>query len=88
MGRLTIAGVERSITIAVEGQRLSNGVLRARGSLPIRMTDYGVKPPRPWGGLLRTADKVVIEFEIFVDPRRSLAAEPARVSVGESPTSR
>lgn len=74
MGRLTIAGVERSITIAVEGQRLPNGILRARGSLPILMTDYGVTPPRPWGGLLRTANKVVIEFEIFVDPTRNLAA--------------
>jgi polyisoprenoid-binding protein YceI len=74
-GRLTIAGVERSITISVEGQRLPNGILRARGSLPILMTDYGVTPPRPWGGILRTANKVVIQFEIFVDPNRAVAAE-------------
>jgi polyisoprenoid-binding protein YceI len=68
-GRLTIAGVERSITISVEGERLANGILHARGSLPILMTDYGVTPPRPWGGILRTANKVVIQFEIYVDPR-------------------
>jgi polyisoprenoid-binding protein YceI len=74
-GRLTVAGVERSITISVEGQRLPNGILRARGSLPILMTDYGVTPPKPWGGILRTANKVVIQFEIFVDPNRSVAAE-------------
>jgi hypothetical protein len=67
---LSIAGVSRPIRITVHGDRLANGTLRARGALPILMTDYGVTPPRPWGGILRTANKVVIQFEIFVDPPR------------------
>ena len=70
-GILSIAGVSRSIRITVHGDRLGDGTLRARGALPIRMTDYGVTPPRPWGGILRTANKVVIQFEIFVDPPRA-----------------
>jgi len=69
-GMLSIAGVSRPIRITVHGDRLANGTLRARGALPILMTDYGVTPPRPWGGILRTANKVVIQFEIFVDPPR------------------
>ena len=88
MGRLTIAGVERSIIISVEGQRLASGILRARGSLPILMTDYGVTPPRPWGGILRTANKVVIQFEIYVDPNKTVASETAVRLVGVSPTTR
>lgn len=70
-GVLSIAGVSRPIRITVHGDRLGNGTLRARGALPILMTDYGVTPPRPWGGILRTANKVVIQFEIFVDPPRT-----------------
>lgn len=69
-GVLSIAGVSRPIRMTVHGDRLASGILRARGSLPILMTDYGVIPPRPWGGILRTANKVVIQFEIFVDPPR------------------
>ena len=69
-GRLTIAGVERPIRINVLGDKLPDGTLRARGTLPILMTDFGIKPPRPWGGILRTSNKVLIQFEIFVDPVR------------------
>ena len=32
------------------------------------MTDFGIKPPRPWGGILKTRDKVLIQFEIFISP--------------------
>jgi polyisoprenoid-binding protein YceI len=67
-GTLSIAGVSRPITMTVQGVRLGDGTLRARGALPILMTDYGITPPRPWGGILRTANRVVIQFEIFVDP--------------------
>ncbi len=67
-GILSIAGVNRPVRMLVRGERLPDGTLRARGALPILMTDYGVTPPRPWGGILRTANKVVIQFEIFVDP--------------------
>jgi hypothetical protein len=67
-GHLTIAGVERPINISVLGDKLPDGTLRARGTLPILMTDFGITPPRPWGGILRTANKVLIQFEIFVDP--------------------
>lgn len=67
-GRLTIAGVERPIKMSVLGDRLADGTLRARGTLPILMTDYGITPPRPWGGILRTSNKVLIQFEIFLDP--------------------
>jgi hypothetical protein len=67
-GHLTIAGVERPINITVLGDKLPDGTLRARGTLPILMTDFGITPPRPWGGILRTANKVLIQFEIFVDP--------------------
>lgn len=67
---LTIAGVQRTVKMSVTSDALPDGTRRARGTVPIKMTDFGIKPPRPWGGILRTADRVLIQFEIFI------AAEP------------
>ena len=72
-GRLNIAGVERVVQMTVSSDRLPDGTRRARGTVPILMTDFDIKPPRPWGGILRTANKVLIKFEIFI-------ALPERVS--------
>ena len=69
-GQLTIAGVERTVTMTITSDKLSDGTHRARGAVPILMTDFGIKPPRPWGGILKTKNKVLIQFEIFVDPVR------------------
>jgi YceI-like domain len=66
---LNIAGVEKTVKISVIADLLPDGTRRARGTVPILMTDFGISPPRPWGGLLRTADKVLIQFEIFVAPQ-------------------
>jgi polyisoprenoid-binding protein YceI len=67
-GQLTIAGVERTVTMTVTSDKLPDGTHRARGTVPILMTDFGIKPPRPWGGILKTKNKVLIQFEIFVAP--------------------
>jgi polyisoprenoid-binding protein YceI len=64
--KLTIAGVERTVQMTVMSDLMSDGTRRARGTVPILMTDFGIKPPRPWGGLLRCADNVLIQFEIFI----------------------
>lgn len=63
---LTIAGVRKTVKMTVTSDLLSDGTRRARGTVPILMTDFGITPPRPWGGILRTADRVLIQFEIFV----------------------
>ncbi len=68
--QLTIAGVERTVKMTVTSDLMPDGTRRARGTVPILMTDFGIKPPRPWGGLLRCADSVLIQFEIFVPERR------------------
>lgn len=67
-GQLMIAGVERTVTMTLMSDLLPDGTHRARGSVPILMTDFGIKPPRPWGGILKTRNKVLIQFEIFVSP--------------------
>ena len=65
-GRLTISGVERAVVMSVRSERLPDGSYRARGTVPIKMTDFDIKPPKPWGGILRTANQVLVQFEIFL----------------------
>jgi hypothetical protein len=66
---LNIAGVEKTVKVTAIADLLPDGTRRARGTVPILMTDFGISPPHPWGGLLRTADRVLIQFEIFVAPQ-------------------
>jgi polyisoprenoid-binding protein YceI len=66
-GTLTVAGVEREIQIAATAHREPDGV-RFRGTAPLRMTQFGIKPPTTMMGALRTSDDVVIHFDLVIAP--------------------
>jgi len=74
-GKMSIAGMERPVSMTVKTERLPDGTRRARGTVPIRMSDFGIAPPRPWFGMLRTGDKVMVQFEIFVSPQALASAQ-------------
>ena len=61
-GKLTIAGVTRDVTMQVTGTRDPNGRYVFTGKLPIRMSDYGIKPPTAMMGTVRTANDVNVSF--------------------------
>ncbi len=87
-GKMSIAGTERPVSMTVKTERLPDGTRRARGTVPIRMSDFGIVPPRPWFGVLRTGDKVLVQFEIFVSPQALASAQreaAAQVRVPEAP---
>lgn len=85
-GKMSVAGAERPVSMTVKTERLPDGTRRARGTVPIRMTDFGIKPPRPWFGVLRTADEVKIQFEIYVSPQALASAQSQRETVTQSRT--
>ena len=62
IGKLTIAGVEREVALALTILRTSDG-LTVKGTLPLVMTDYGITPPKAMLGMLKTDPKVTIAFE-------------------------
>jgi hypothetical protein len=84
-GKMSVAGAERYVSMTVKTERLPDGTRRARGTVPILMTDFGIVPPRPWFGMLRTADKVLIQFEIFVSPQALAAAQRAAAAQARLP---
>ena len=73
-GTLRVAGRERVVRVPVEVQQQPDGSLRAQGALPILMTDYGITPPKALFGVLRTDNRLVVKFDLFVDRASSIAS--------------
>ena len=65
-GKLTIAGATRDVTMQVSGARDSNGAYILTGQLPIRMSDYGIKPPTAMLGTIKTGNDVKVTFRWVV----------------------
>jgi hypothetical protein len=74
VGKLTIAGSEKTVTMDVLAERLPSGALRATGTVPLLMTDFGIKPPTALLGTLRTKNEITVKFELIVDEATMAAA--------------
>ena len=69
-GQLTIAGVEKDVTLNVQVKR-QDAALAVTGTTTLMMTDYGVTPPKAMLGMLKTNPKVTITFELLLGPSLS-----------------
>lgn len=65
-GTIQVAGNERSVTAQITTEKAADGTMRARGSVPILMTDFGVKPPVGLFGLIRAKNAVVVKFDLVI----------------------
>jgi polyisoprenoid-binding protein YceI len=74
VGTLTVAGKENNLTMDVIATRMPDGTVKATGMVPIKMTDYGIKPPTAIFGRLKTGDEVKINFELSVGAKAIAAA--------------
>jgi polyisoprenoid-binding protein YceI len=62
-GTLNVAGVERPIDMVLDAREQA-GALHVRGSRDLLMTDFGIKPPTMFMGMLKTDDKITVKFEL------------------------
>jgi polyisoprenoid-binding protein YceI len=62
-GTLTVAGVEKPIEMVLDVKEVA-GALQVRGTRDMLMTDFGIKPPTMFMGMLKTDDKVTITFAL------------------------
>jgi len=71
-GSLTIAGVEKDVTLAAQVTRKATTVA-VTATVDLLMTDYGVTPPKAMLGMLKTnpAVKVTIDVELGISAPRS-----------------
>jgi hypothetical protein len=67
-GRVTIAGVTNAVEQDITVERQPDGTLRFTGSTPVMLRDFGITPPTALFGALRTGNRVVVNFELFVKP--------------------
>ncbi|MDP4291063.1 MAG: YceI family protein [Bacteroidota bacterium] len=63
-GNLSMAGVSKKITIKSTGKILGDGSYQFKGSVPIKMSDFRMKPPTAMMGMLKTGDGVTINFDV------------------------
>ncbi|MDO3695530.1 YceI family protein [Wenyingzhuangia sp. chi5] len=61
-GNLSIAGVKKEIKIKVEIIQMASEII-LKGSKTIKMTDFGMEPPKAMFGTIKTGDEVTIEFK-------------------------
>lgn len=62
-GTLTVAGVEKPIELVLDVKEAA-GALQVRATRDLLMTDFGIKPPTMFMGMLKTHDKVTITFAL------------------------
>ncbi len=68
-GTLTIAGVSKQIKMPVNGYRTKDGLIHFDGTKVIKMTDYGVKPPTMFFGVVKVGDKIAVNFNIVLSEK-------------------
>jgi polyisoprenoid-binding protein YceI len=62
-GQLAIAGVAKEVALEATCQFTPNAI-QITGTKDILMTDFGIKPPTMMLGAVKTADKVVVHFDL------------------------
>jgi len=64
-GQLTIAGKTKTIQMKLNREKWSEESLTVIGSYTLKMSEYGIDPPRAMLGTIRTGDEVTISFNII-----------------------
>ena len=65
-GRLTVAGVTKEVPIHVTLKRLAADTLEVTGTAPLKMTQFGIKPPTAMLGTIKSGDDVKVTFRWVV----------------------
>jgi polyisoprenoid-binding protein YceI len=66
VGALTVSGTTRTNTMPVTIEKVDKTKIKVTGSMPLKMTDFGVKPPAPTilgMPTIKTGDDIKITFE-------------------------
>ncbi|HEY6144476.1 MAG TPA: YceI family protein [Flavobacterium sp.] len=63
-GNLTMAGVTRKISFKTIAKITKSGDYQLKGNLPLKMTDFKMKPPTAMLGTIKSGDAVVLKFDV------------------------
>lgn len=63
-GNLSFAGATRKISIKTVGKITKSGDYQLKGSVPLKMTDFKMKPPTAMLGTMKTGDAITVKFDV------------------------
>ena len=63
-GTMTIAGASRKVTLVSTGKIVKPGVYEFKGSIPVKMTDYKMKPPTAILGVMKVGDDIKLKYSV------------------------
>ena len=63
-GNLSFSGGTKKISIKAIGKITSSGDYQLKGSVPLKMTDFGMNPPTAMLGAMKTGNAVTIKFDV------------------------
>lgn len=63
-GTLTVACTPKKIDLVTTVKNSGNGQYNLSGSVKMKMTDFGIKPPTALLGAMVTGDDITVEYEI------------------------
>lgn len=72
-GVVSLAGARRPVAMDATATRLGANRFRLRGGMPLRMTDFGIKPPVALLGLIRARDELWVSVDLEVSLPEKLA---------------
>jgi polyisoprenoid-binding protein YceI len=64
-GTLSLGGVKKAIAIPATGKS-EDGALRVTGSYPLKMTEYGLKPPTLMFGRIKVGETVTVKYDLLL----------------------
>jgi len=74
VGTLSLAGKENPVTVEVQAHRLADGTIKATGTVPVKMTDYGIQPPTAVFGRIKAGNDVKVKFELTLGAKALASA--------------
>jgi polyisoprenoid-binding protein YceI len=68
LGNVTINGTTKRVILKATGKLLTTGTYQFKGSVSMKMTDYGMKPPTAMMGMMKVGDGVTLKYNVtFVE---------------------
>jgi len=65
-GTLTLGGVEKPITVDAQAKAGDNGTLLVSGTREVRMTEFGLQPPKLMLGTLKVDERIKVGFDVIL----------------------
>ncbi|WP_299671734.1 YceI family protein [uncultured Polaribacter sp.] len=63
VGDLSIAGVTKNVAVNTKINKLGESIM-LKGAHKLKMTDFGITPPKALLGTIKTGDEITIEFNL------------------------